>query len=88
MRSAAWAAADVPSPRQAEVLRFIRRCVAGRGYPPTNREILAELGATSTNWSADVLRALERKGFITRLRGQPRTLALTRAGHRYLGGGL
>ncbi len=48
------------------VLDFIRSSIADRGYPPTLREIGAKMGIRSTNGVNDHLRALERKGYLTR----------------------
>ena len=48
------------------VLDFIRSSIADRGYPPTLREIGARMGIRSTNGVNDHLRALERKGYLTR----------------------
>jgi repressor LexA len=52
--------------RQEQVLRFIRQSIHERGYPPTLREIGAHMGIRSTNGVNDHLRALERKGYLTR----------------------
>ncbi len=52
--------------RQQMVLDFIRQSIADRGYPPTLREIGARMGIRSTNGVNDHLRALERKGYLTR----------------------
>jgi repressor LexA len=52
--------------RQEEVLAFINTCIEERGYPPTMREIGQHLGISSTNGVNDHLKALERKGFLTR----------------------
>jgi repressor LexA len=52
--------------RQEQVLRFIRQSIIDRGYPPTLREIGAHMGIRSTNGVNDHLRALERKGYLTR----------------------
>lgn len=52
--------------RQQQVLDFIRDSITERGYPPTLREIGAHMGIRSTNGVNDHLRALERKGFLTR----------------------
>ncbi|MDB4936621.1 MAG: SOS-response repressor and protease LexA [Labilithrix sp.] len=52
--------------RQQMVLDFIRSSIADRGYPPTLREIGARMGIRSTNGVNDHLRALERKGYLTR----------------------
>ena len=52
--------------RQHQVLEYIRSSIAHRGYPPTLREIGAHMGIRSTNGVNDHLRALERKGYLTR----------------------
>jgi repressor LexA len=52
--------------RQQMVLDFIRESISMRGYPPTLREIGAKMGIRSTNGVNDHLRALERKGYLTR----------------------
>lgn len=52
--------------RQQQVLEYIRKSIAQRGYPPTLREIGAHMGIRSTNGVNDHLRALERKGYLTR----------------------
>ncbi len=52
--------------RQEQVLGFIRQSIHDRGYPPTLREIGAHMGIKSTNGVNDHLRALERKGYLTR----------------------
>jgi repressor LexA len=52
--------------RQHQVLEYIRSSIADRGYPPTLREIGAHMGIRSTNGVNDHLRALERKGYLTR----------------------
>jgi repressor LexA len=52
--------------RQEQVLAFIRDSIVERGYPPTLREIGAHMGIRSTNGVNDHLRALERKGYLTR----------------------
>ena len=52
--------------RQEMILDFIRRAIRERGYPPTLREIGAQMGIRSTNGVSDHLHALERKGYIRR----------------------
>ncbi len=64
--------------RQRAVLEFISDSISGRGYPPTLREIGNHLGIKSTNGVNDHLRALERKGFLTREDMKSRTLRLLR----------
>jgi repressor LexA len=52
--------------RQRAVLDFIWRTLRENGYPPTLREIGEELGIRSTNGVNDHLKALERKGYLSR----------------------
>ena len=52
--------------RQLEVLRLIARQIEELGYPPTIREIGEGLDIRSTNGVNDHLKALERKGYLTR----------------------
>jgi repressor LexA len=52
--------------RQLEVLRFIATQIEECGYPPTIREIGEALDIRSTNGVNDHLKALERKGCLTR----------------------
>lgn len=52
--------------RQEQTLDFIRSSIEDRGYPPTLREIGEHMGIRSTNGVNDHLRALERKGYLTR----------------------
>jgi repressor LexA len=52
--------------RQAQTLDYIRQSIEERGYPPTLREIGEYMGIRSTNGVNDHLRALERKGYLTR----------------------
>src|SRR6266850_1701617 len=60
--------------RQQMVLRFIESRLASWGYPPTIREIGEHLGIRSTNGVNDHLKALEKKGFLTRQGQKSRTL--------------
>jgi repressor LexA len=52
--------------RQRQVFEFITHSIDERGYPPTLREIGAHMRIRSTNGVNDHLKALERKGWITR----------------------
>ena len=52
--------------RQKEILDFITVSIDQRGYPPTIREIGKHMGIRSTNGVNDHLKALERKGVLTR----------------------
>jgi repressor LexA len=62
------------------VLDFIRQSIVDRGYPPTLREIGARMGIRSTNGVNDHLRALERKGYLTREDMKSRALRPTNIG--------
>ncbi len=62
------------------VLDFIRSSIVDRGYPPTLREIGARMGIRSTNGVNDHLRALERKGYLTREDMKSRALRPTDLG--------
>ena len=75
--------------RQQMVLDFIRSSIADRGYPPTLREIGARMGIRSTNGVNDHLRALERKGYLTREDMKSRALRPTTHHDvaQHLGGG-
>ncbi len=66
--------------RQQMVLDFIRESITMRGYPPTLREIGAKMGIRSTNGVNDHLRALERKGYLTREDMKSRALRPTNIG--------
>jgi repressor LexA len=57
---------DALTDRQREILDFITRSIAKRGYPPTLREIGSHFGIKSTNGVNDHLRALEKKGYLHR----------------------
>lgn len=52
--------------RQEQLLRFIQEQVEMRGFPPSIREMAEYMGIRSTNGVNDHLKALRRKGFISR----------------------
>lgn len=64
------------TPRQAEILGFIRRCVEDNGYPPTRAEIAQELGFRSPNAAEEHLKALAKKGAIEMIPGASRGIRL------------
>ena len=74
------------SDRQLGILRFIQRQVGEQGYPPTIREIGAEVGLRSTNGVAEHLRTLIRKGYLTKQDMKSRALAPTEKALAALGG--
>jgi len=74
--------------RQKMVLEFIQTTINVDGYPPTLREIGNFMGIRSTNGVNDHLRALERKGYLTRKDMKSRTLRPTRLPERLLKGSI
>jgi repressor LexA len=67
---------DQLTERQREVYEFIRDKMRNRGYGPTVREIGREFGISSPNGVMCHLRALERKGIITREKNMSRAIQL------------
>src|SRR5580700_3745592 len=66
--------------RQRKVLQVIRESVQKRGYPPSMREIGEAVGLTSTSSVSYQLSTLQRKGYLHRDVGRPRTVEVGR-GH-------
>ncbi|MEX0617692.1 MAG: transcriptional repressor LexA [Pseudohongiellaceae bacterium] len=64
------------TPRQSEILSFIREYQVETGYPPTRSEIAGEMGFKSPNAAEDHLRALEKKGAIEILPSTSRGIRL------------
>ncbi|NLF08541.1 MAG: transcriptional repressor LexA [Pirellulaceae bacterium] len=62
--------------RQLEVYKFIRDKIRGRGYGPTVREIAAEFDINSPNGVVCHLKALVKKGLITREPNMSRAIQL------------
>ena len=54
------------TPRQREIYEFVKDNIMNRGYGPTVREIGDEFGIKSPNGVMCHLKALEKKGLITR----------------------
>lgn len=71
--------------RQRDILQFIHRSVEDGGYPPTIREIGEAFGIRSTNGVNDHLKALEKKGYVSRGDKKSRALTLTERALRLLG---
>ncbi|MBL8915529.1 MAG: transcriptional repressor LexA [Archangium sp.] len=76
---------DEITDRQKEILTFIQRTTEERGFPPTIREIGEEMDIRSTNGVNDHLKALERKGYLTRGEQQSRSLVPTKRARMILG---
>ncbi len=63
--------------RQRAVYEFIRDKIRNRGYGPTVREIGSKFGISSPNGVMCHLKALEKKGLITREPNMSRAIQLT-----------
>ncbi len=68
---------DQLTERQREVYDFIRDKIRGRGYGPTVREIGDEFQISSPNGVMCHLKALEKKGLITREPNMSRAIQLS-----------
>ena len=66
----------VVSERQRQILDFMRRTTAERGFPPTVREIGEAVGLASPSSVSHHLRALERLGQIRRDPNLPRAVVI------------
>lgn len=64
--------------RQRDVYAFIRGMILNRGYGPTVREIGAHFGLRTPNAAMNHLKALEKKGLITREPNLSRAIQLAK----------
>jgi len=64
------------TPRQREILEFIQQTILEQGYQPSIREIGRQFGIKSTKGVVDHLKALERKGYISRFPERNRSIVL------------
>lgn len=71
--------------KQHEILEFIHKEVADRGYPPTVREICNATGLASTSTVHGHLSRLEKQGYILRDPAKPRAIEVTEDGLLKLG---
>lgn len=71
--------------RQRDILQFIVESSEQKHYPPSIREIGNRFGIKSTNGVNDHVRALERKGYLTRTDQTSRSLVVTAKGRVCLG---
>ncbi|HEU5127121.1 MAG TPA: transcriptional repressor LexA [Glycomyces sp.] len=62
--------------RQQQVLEYIEEFINNKGYPPSVREIGAEVGLASASSVAYQMKQLERKGYLNRLAGRPRAVGV------------
>ncbi|MEX2488674.1 MAG: transcriptional repressor LexA [Pseudomonadales bacterium] len=64
------------TPRQDQVLNFVKSYLEETGYPPTRADIARELGFKSANAAEEHLKALARKGAIEMIPGTSRGIKL------------
>jgi len=67
------------SPRQRQLLTFIERYTQEHGFPPSYEEMRTALNVSSLNGIAEMIAALERKGYIRRQPGKSRAINLQEA---------
>jgi repressor LexA len=70
---------DSLTPRQQEILDFIRNSVEAEGRPPTRAEVCTAFGFRSPNAAESHLRALAAKGVILLEEGRARGIRLAQA---------
>lgn len=70
------------TPRQREVLEYIRVSIAERGVAPTLREIAEAFGFSTTASAQKHVALLESKGFLRRVPNQKRGLELVQSDSR------
>jgi|SRR5579875_1634394 len=77
---ASGAAAPGLTRRQRAIVRFVEDSMDRCGYSPSYREIGEAVGLASTSSVAYQLEELERKGYLSRGAGRPRTAVVRPAG--------
>ena len=60
--------------RQNDILKFMKKTIASKGYSPTVREICAALNIKSTSTVHSDIKALEEKGLVRKDPAKPRTV--------------
>ena len=60
--------------RQNDILEFMKKTIASKGYSPTVREICAALDIKSTSTVHSDIKALEDKGLVRKDPSKPRTV--------------
>lgn len=56
------------TPKQEEILEYIKDCILKKGYPPSVREICEAVSLKSTSSVHSHLESLEKNGYIHRVR--------------------
>lgn len=64
------------TPKQQEILEYIKETILKKGYPPAVREICEAVHLKSTSSVHSHLETLEEKGYIRRYPTKPRTIEI------------
>ena len=64
------------TPKQQEILEYIKETILKKGYPPAVREICEAVNLKSTSSVHSHLETLERNGYIRRDPTKPRTIEI------------
>ena len=64
------------TPKQQEILEYIKETILKKGYPPAEREICEAVHLKSTSSVHSHLETLEEKGYIRRDPTKPRTIEI------------
>ncbi len=64
------------SPKQQEILEYLKNCILRKGYPPAVREICDAVGLKSTSSVHSHLETLEKKGYIRKDPSKPRAIEI------------
>jgi repressor LexA len=79
---------DELKPREKQILLFMKKQIAAKGYPPTVREINAALGIKSTSTTHKDIERLEQKGYIRKDPSKPRAIMITDSSGPGIAGGV
>lgn len=71
-----WPSRIPPTPRQRELLEFIRGYIEEHGSAPSVQEMAAALGLDSKSSAFRMIGALEERGWVHRIRGRSRAIAI------------
>jgi len=62
--------------QQSRCLEFVKSYIKDEGLPPTNEEIIGALGLSARSGAVRLLRGLEKRGHILRIKHKTRSIAL------------
>ena len=68
--------------KQADAYEFVRRHIKEKSVAPSFAEIMDALGLKSKNHVSSLLNALEERGYIHRIKGRQRAIALVPDTHQ------